>query len=108
MDMLLKFGTGADSSTFGLPHFATPHYQIGFAENLGLSILPFIYRFFEIKPSWNDEGEMIGFVYTQLRNNQTYITVYTLWFRLVTTAIIPFVLMLICNLGIIFYYRKNK
>ena len=40
MDMLLKFGIGADSSTFGLPRFTTPHYQMGFfkmgfAENLG-------------------------------------------------------------------------
>ena len=50
MDMLLKFGIGADSSTFGLPRFATPRYEMGvfktgvfktgkiktgFAENLG-------------------------------------------------------------------------
>ena len=39
MSTLLKFGIGADSSTFGFPHFATPRYQIGFfkmgfAENL--------------------------------------------------------------------------
>ena len=42
MDMLLKFGIGADSSTFGLPGYATPLYQMGFfetgvAENLGLN-----------------------------------------------------------------------
>ena len=41
MDTLLKFGIGADSSTFRLPRFATPYYQMGFfktgfAENLGL------------------------------------------------------------------------
>ena len=65
-------------------------------------------RFFEIQPTWNDEGQIIGFTYTQLRNNQTYINYYTLWFRLITTAIIPFILMLICNLGIIVYYRKNR
>ena len=29
MDMLLKFGIGADSSTFGLPRFATPSYEMG-------------------------------------------------------------------------------
>ena len=65
-------------------------------------------RFFEIQPTWNDGGQIIGFTYTQLRNNQTYINYYTLWFRLITTAIIPFILMLICNLGIIVYYRKNR
>ena len=50
MDILLKFGIGADSSTFGLARFATPRYEMGvfktgvfktgkiktgFAENLG-------------------------------------------------------------------------
>ena len=40
MNILLKFGIGADSGSFGLPRFATPHYQMGvfkmgFAENLG-------------------------------------------------------------------------
>ena len=29
MKIPLKFGIGADSSTFGLPRFATPHYEIG-------------------------------------------------------------------------------
>ena len=29
MDMLLKFGIGANSSTFGLLCFATPCYEIG-------------------------------------------------------------------------------
>ena len=33
IDTLMKFGIGADSSTFGLLRFATPHYQMGFAEN---------------------------------------------------------------------------
>ena len=51
MDLLLKFGIGADSSTFGLPRFAMPRletgvfktgdfkmgkFKTGFAENLGL------------------------------------------------------------------------
>ena len=50
MKILLKFGIGADSSTFGLPRFAMPRYEMGvfktgvfkagkiktgFAENLG-------------------------------------------------------------------------
>ena len=50
MDLLLKFGIGANSSTFRLPRFATPHFEPGvfktgnfkmgkfkteFAENLG-------------------------------------------------------------------------
>ena len=50
MNMLLKFGIGVNSSTFGLPCFATPRYEMGvfktgifktrkiktgFAENLG-------------------------------------------------------------------------
>ena len=29
MNILLKFGIGANSSTFGLPHFATPCYEMG-------------------------------------------------------------------------------
>ena len=29
MDMLLKFGIGADSSTFELPHFETPRFKTG-------------------------------------------------------------------------------
>ena len=29
MDMLLNFGIGDDSSTFGLPHFTTPRYEMG-------------------------------------------------------------------------------
>ena len=50
MKILLKFGIGADSSTFGLPRFATPHYQMGFfkmglAENLGHSTETFILAF---------------------------------------------------------------
>ena len=45
MGTLLKFGVGADSSTFGLPRFAAPPYEMrvfktwkiktGFADNLG-------------------------------------------------------------------------
>ena len=56
MKILLIFGIGADSSTFELPHFATPRYEIGifktrvfkmgkiktgFAENLGLCYILF-------------------------------------------------------------------
>ena len=45
MDRLLKFGIGANSSTFQLPRFATPRFKMGvfktgkfktgFTENLG-------------------------------------------------------------------------
>ena len=35
MNMFLKFGIGANSSPFRLLHYATPHYQMGFAEDLG-------------------------------------------------------------------------
>ena len=45
MNILLEFGIGADCSTFGLPRFATPRYEMGvfktgkiktgFSENLG-------------------------------------------------------------------------
>ena len=51
MKILFKFGIGANSSTFGLPHLATPHYEMevfktgkiktGFAENIGLYLLLF-------------------------------------------------------------------
>ena len=44
MNILLKFKVRADSSTFGMSHYATSHYQMGFfkmgfAENLGHSFL---------------------------------------------------------------------
>ena len=40
MNMLLKFGVGADSSIFELPRYATPRFKtgifkMGFAEKLG-------------------------------------------------------------------------
>ncbi len=43
-----------------------------------------------------------------LRKNTTYITVYTLWFRLISTAALPFTLMLFFNLKILIYYRRNR
>jgi hypothetical protein len=67
------------------------------------------FRFFEIEPTWDADEEVVtGFTYTKLRNDKTYVTVYTLWFRLIATAVVPFCLMLFCNVGIIFYYRKNR
>ena len=42
------------------------------------------------------------------RKNTTYITVYTLWLRLIFTAALPFTLMLFFNLMILLYYRRNR
>ena len=66
------------------------------------------FRFLELETLWNENGEATGFTYSKLRKNKTYLTVYTLWYRLITTAILPFILMFLFNLGIICYYRKNR
>ena len=70
--------------------------------------LAFLIRFLEIETTRDVNGAVSGFAYTKLRNDKTYVTVYTLWFRLIATAVVPFLLMLFCNVGIIFYYRKNR
>ena len=65
-------------------------------------------RFFEIEAEVDRQGQFVAFVYTKVRKNKTYIKAYTLWFRLVATAAIPFFLMLFFNLRILIYYRKNR
>ena len=64
-------------------------------------------RFFELTPDIDDEGVFQGFTYTELRKNPRYITVYTLWFRLIVTAALPFVLLVFFTLRILIYYRGN-
>ena len=66
------------------------------------------FRFFELTPTFDQDGEFSGFDYTNLRKDQTYVKVYTLWYRLVMTAAIPFSLMVFLNFRIVVYYRKNK
>ena len=66
------------------------------------------FRFFELTPTFDQDGEFNGFDYTNLRKDQTYVKVYTLWYRLVMTAAIPFSLMVFLNFRIVVYYRKNK
>ena len=70
--------------------------------------MPFLVRFFELDYTMDPAGHITGFGYSDLRKHETYVVAYTLWFRLVTTAIIPFLVMLCCNLGIIIYYRRNR
>ena len=65
-------------------------------------------RFFEIEAETDKNGEFVAFIYSKLRKNKTYIKAYTLWFRLVATAALPFFLMLFFNLRILIYYRKNR
>ena len=65
-------------------------------------------RFFEIEAETDKNGDFVAFIYSQLRKNKTYIKAYTLWFRLVATAALPFFLMLFFNLRILIYYRKNR
>ncbi len=65
-------------------------------------------RFLEMQPILDDDGNVKAFVYTEIRRNKTYIQVYTLWFRLIATAALPFILMLFFNLRILKYYRENR
>ena len=78
---------------------------------LGISLITIAvdaFRFFELTPTFDQDGEFSGFDYTNLRKDQTYVKVYTLWYRLVMTAAIPFSLMVFLNFRIVVYYRKNK
>ena len=60
-------------------------------------------RFFELTPTIDAEGAFQGFDYTDLRKNPLYITLYTLWFRLIVTAALPFILMVFFNLRIFWF-----
>ena len=64
-------------------------------------------RFFELTPDIDEDGVWQGFAYTNLRKNPLYLTVYTLWFRLIVTAALPFVLMVVFTLRILYHYRGN-
>ena len=56
MNIPLKFGIGANSSTFELPRFATPLYQMGFFQNgvcrepwpIFVSLIPFFFFNFQV------------------------------------------------------------
>ena len=65
-------------------------------------------RFFELTPAIDRNGDTNGFEYTDLRKNHFFVTVYTLWFRLIVTAALPFVLMVFFNVRILIYYKKNR
>ncbi len=67
-------------------------------------------RFLEIdlKPANETANTTLSFGYSELRTNQTYITVYTLWIRMIATAGLPFLLMMFFNLGILVYYKRNR
>ena len=65
-------------------------------------------RFFALTPDIDDEGVFQGFAYTELRQNPLYITVYTLWVRLIVTAALPFILMVFFTFRILIYYRGNE
>ncbi len=66
-------------------------------------------RFFEISPVVsNATAVTVDFKYSDLRKDPVYIEVYTLWIRLVFTAVVPFVLMLVFNVKILLYYKKNR
>ena len=75
---------------------------------LGISAIVDVPRFFELTPDLDEGGVFNGFSYTELRQNPVYITLYTLWFRLIVTAALPFILMVFFSLRILFYYRKNR
>ena len=65
-------------------------------------------RFFELQPTFEEDGELNGFEYSSLRKHQTYVKVYTLWFRLIMTATVPTILMVFLYMRIAAYFRKNK
>ena len=67
-------------------------------------------RFFELKPMTDKNGIDIDgvFEYTELRRDKVYVTAYTLWARLLFTAVVPFVLMVFFNLRILIYYKRNR
>ena len=81
------------------------YYVLGI---LLITIIVDAVRFFELTPTYDINGSLNGFDYTKLRKNQTYVKVYTLWFRLVMTAAIPFVLMVFLNLKIMLYFKRNR
>lgn len=64
-------------------------------------------RFFELTSAIDSNGVVNGFEYTELRTNKVYVTLYTLWFRLIVTAALPFVLMVFFNVRILIYYKKH-
>ena len=65
-------------------------------------------RLLELTPAVDRNGDVNGFEYTALRRNKLYVTLYTLWFRLLVTAALPFLLMVFFNLRILIYYKKNR
>ena len=56
----------------------------------------------------NVTSEAVGLEYTSLRTDPGYIVAYVMWYRLVMTIAVPFVLMLLFNIKIIAYYRQNR
>ena len=60
------------------------------------------------KPGNETANTTLSFGYSDVRKDQTYITVYTLWIRLIVTAALPFILLMFFNLGILVYYKKNR
>ncbi|XP_040583670.1 FMRFamide receptor [Lepeophtheirus salmonis] len=65
-------------------------------------------RFFEIGSTRVGEDGKVRFTYSELRKNELYLTFYILWFRLFSTAAVPFVLMLFFNYKILKHYRRNS
>ncbi|TRY77850.1 hypothetical protein TCAL_06148 [Tigriopus californicus] len=72
-----------------------------------ISIIVDAPRFFEINGVLH-EGRVVDFKYSKLRTNQYYITIYTLWTRMVVTAAGPLLMMVFFNCRILHYYRKNS
>ncbi len=50
----------------------------------------------------------VGFEYSDLRTNPTYIVAYIMWYRLLTTIALPFGLMMFFNLKVFTYYKRNR
>lgn len=56
----------------------------------------------------DEAGNYVRFQYTSLRRNRSYIMVYFMWYRLITTVALPFLTMMFCNLRVFLYYKRNK
>ncbi len=65
-------------------------------------------RFVEMDYIIDENDAIIGFGYSDLRKNEIYVLIYTMWIRLFCTGVIPLTLMVFFNAAIIFHYCQNR
>ena len=53
-----------------------------------------LFRFFEVRPQYDEAtGEAVGFRYTDLRTDSTYIIAYAMWYALMNSQYSQFFLL---------------